>query len=89
MGYFLGALLGKIFSVAGIGSLLAGLFVNKQKYLIMFIIFFAFLDTFLLCQFNPICRFERSFIFALIGAVIIGYLTYFIKNRKKSKWKNI
>ena len=38
MGYILGALLGKILSIAGIGSLLAGLFVNKQKYLIMFII---------------------------------------------------
>ena len=45
MGSILGALLGKILSIAGIGSLLAGLFINKQKYLIMFIIFFAFLDT--------------------------------------------
>ena len=85
MGYILGALLGKIFSIAGIGSLLAGLFVNKQKYLIMFIIFFAFLDTFLLCQLNPICRFERSFIFALIGASIVGYLVYFIKIKRKLK----
>ena len=83
--YFLGAIIGKILSVAGIGSLLAGLFVNKQKYLIMFIIFFAFLDTFLLCQLNPICRFERSFIFALIGASIVGYLVYFIKIKRKSK----
>jgi hypothetical protein len=83
--YFLGVILGKIFSVAGIGSLLAGIFVKKQKYLIMFIIFFAFLDTFLICQLNPACRFERSFIFALIGATIVGYLTYFIKKRRKSK----
>ena len=83
--YFLGAIIGKILSVAGIGSLLAGLFVNKQKYLIMFIIFFAFLDTFLLCQLNPICRFERSFVFALIGASIVGYLVYFIKIKRKSK----
>ena len=45
----------------------------------------VFLDTFLLCQLNPICRFERSFIFALIGASIVGYLVYFIKNKKKSK----
>ena len=85
MGYILGALLGKIISIAGIGSLLAGMFVNKQKYLIMFIIFFAFLDTFLLCQLNPICRFERSFVFALIGASIVGYLVYFIKIKRKSK----
>jgi len=85
MGYIVGALLGKILSIAGIGSLLAGLFVNKQKYLIMFIIFFAFLDTFLLCQLNPICRFERSFVFALIGASIVGYLVYFIKIKRKSK----
>ena len=85
MGYILGALLGKILSIAGIGSLLAGMFVNKQKYLIMFIIFFAFLDTFLLCQLNPICRFERSFVFALIGASIVGYLVYFIKIKRKLK----
>jgi len=85
MGYILGVLLGKILSIAGIGSLLAGMFVNKQKYLIMFIIFFAFLDTFLLCQLNPICRFERSFVFALIGASIVGYLVYFIKIKRKSK----
>ena len=85
MGYILGALLGKILSIAGIGSLLAGMFVNKQKYLIMFIIFFAFLDTFLLCQLNPICRFERSFVFALIGASIVGYLVYFIKIKRKFK----
>jgi hypothetical protein len=51
----------------------------------MFIIFFAFLDTFLLCQLNPICRFERSFVFALIGASIVGYLVYFIKIKRKSK----
>ena len=90
MGYILGALSGKILSIAGFGSLLAGMFVNKQKYLIMFIFFFAFLDTFLLCQLNPICRFERSFVFALIGASIVGYLVYFIKIKRKSKktqWK--
>ena len=85
MGYILGALLGKILSIAGIGSLLAGMFANKQKYLIMFIIFFAFLDSFLLCQLNPICRFQRSFVFALIGASIVGYLVYFIKIKRKSK----
>jgi len=83
--YFLGAIIGKIFSVAGIGSLLAGLYFNKQKYLILFIIFFAFLDTRLICLLNPACRFERSFIFALIGATIVGYLVYFIKKIRKSK----
>ena len=30
------------------------------------------LDTFLLCQLNPICRFERSFVFALIGASMLS-----------------
>ena len=85
MGYIVGALLGKILSIAVIGSLLAGLFVNKQKYLIMFIIFFAFVDTFLFLQLNPICRFERSFVVALIGVSIVGYLVYFIKIKRKSK----
>jgi hypothetical protein len=83
--YFLGAIIGKIFSLAGLGSLLSGLFVKNQKLLILFIIFFAFMDTFILCQLNPVCRFERSFIFALIGAAVVGYLTYFIKNRKNTK----
>jgi hypothetical protein len=83
--YFLGAIIGKILGLAGLGSLLAGLFVKNQKLLILFIIFFAFLDTLILCQLNIVCRFERSFIFALIGAAIVGYVTYFIKNRKKSK----
>ncbi|MDC0351042.1 hypothetical protein OAM73_04305 [Candidatus Pelagibacter sp.] len=83
--YFLGAIIGKILGLAGLGSLLSGLFVKNQKLLILFIIFFAFIDTFILCQLNPVCRFERSFIFALIGATIVGYLTYLIKNRKKSK----
>ena len=86
--YFLGAIIGKILGLAGLGSLLSGLFVKNQKLLILFIIFFAFIDTFILCQLNPVCRFERSFIFALIGATIVGYLTYLIKNRKKSKWEN-
>ena len=83
--YFLGAIIGKILGLAGLGSLLSGLFVKNQKLLILFIIFFAFIDAFILCQLNPVCRFERSFIFALIGATIVGYLTYLIKNRKKSK----
>tara|TARA_Y100000389_G_C17183036_1_gene374987 strand:+ start:319 stop:579 length:261 start_codon:yes stop_codon:yes gene_type:complete len=83
--YFLGAIIGKILGLAGLGSLLSGLFVKNQKLLILFIIFFAFIDTFILCQLNPVCRFERSFVFALIGATIVGYLTYLIKNRKKSK----
>ena len=86
--YFLGAIIGKILGLAGLGSLLSGLFVKNQKLLILFIIFFAFIDTFILCQLNPVCRFERSFIFALIGATIVGYLTYLIKNRNKSKWEN-
>jgi len=81
--YFLGAVIGKILSLAGLGSLLSGLFVKNQKILIMLIIFFAFMDTLILCQLNIVCRFERSFIFALIGATIVGYLTYLIKNRKK------
>lgn len=80
--YFLGAIIGKIFSIAGLGSLLSGLFIKNQKLLIFFIIFSAFIDTLILCQLNITCRFERSFIFALIGATIVGYLTYFIKNRK-------
>ena len=83
--YFLGAIIGKILGLAGLGSLLSGLFVKNQKLLILFIIFFAFMDTLILCQLNIVCRFERSFIFALIGAAIVAYLTYFIKNRKKSK----
>jgi len=84
--YFLGAIIGKIFSIAGLGSLLSGLFIKNQKLLIFFIIFSALIDTLILCQLNIVCRFERSFIFALIGATIVGYLTYFIKNRKnKSK----
>ena len=81
--YFLGAIIGKIFSIAGLGSLLSGLFIKNQKLLIFFIIFSALIDTLILCQLNITCRFERSFIFALIGATIVGYLTYFIKNRKK------
>ena len=32
-----------------------------------------------------ISSFEKSFIFALIGATIVGYLTYFIVKRRKSK----
>ncbi len=80
--YFLGAIIGKIFSIAGLGSLLSGLFIKNQKLLIFFIIFSALIDTLILCQLNITCRFERSFIFALIGATIVGYLTYFIKNRK-------
>ena len=83
--YFLGAVIGKILSLAGLGSLLSGLFVKNQKILIMLIIFFAIMDTLILCQLNIVCRFGRSFIFAFIGAAIVGYLTYFIKNRKKSK----
>jgi len=81
--YFLGAIIGKIFSIAGLGSLLSGLFIKNQKLLIFFIIFSALIDTLILCQLNITCRFERSFIFALIGATIVGYLTYLIKNRKK------
>ena len=37
--YFLGAVIGKILSLAGLGSLLSGLFVKNQKILIVLIIF--------------------------------------------------
>ena len=33
--YFLGAIIGKIFSIAGLGSLLSGLFIKNQKLLIL------------------------------------------------------
>ena len=88
MFYILGNLFGKITSLAGIISFLFGFFGKSFKTVFIGVIIAAFTDTIVLSIIKssmnyPINNFSFSLIMAFIASCLVGFITYFIRSKKR------
>ena len=85
--YVLGAFFGKIVSVAGLISFLFGFFCKSFITVLIGVIVAAFVDTIVVSilksNLNYPVNFGFSFVMALGASCLVGFITYFIRLKKR------
>jgi hypothetical protein len=87
MAALLGVITAKMFGFAGIGSFIAGFFLSSKKSLLLVVSVLAAIETLILKLWlhSGFFGILPTFIFALIGAGIMGGIAYVIAQKRRIK----